>query len=124
MSGSGLDLPGVIPFVNKHPESLISHERRPDLRAARPGGPASARAPPDAPRALHLLPRTARGRCHDQRLGVHEREAGHAADGWLPRPEWMGPIDPRLPELRPLIWPNGVRHKAEHPTGLHGTLAR
>ena len=36
VSGSGLDLPGVIPFVNKHPESLISHERRPDLRAARP----------------------------------------------------------------------------------------
>ena len=41
-----------------------------------------------------------------------------------PGPEWMGPIDPRLPELRPLIWPNGVRHKAEHPTGLHGTLTR
>ena len=44
-------------------------------------------------------------------------------DGY-PGPEWMGPIDPRLPELRPLIWPNGVRHKAEHPTGLHGTLTR
>ena len=27
MSGSGSDLPGVVPFANKHPQSLTSHER-------------------------------------------------------------------------------------------------
>ena len=59
MSGSGSDLPGVVPFANKHPQLLTSHERDDAICAPcqGPGWPrVSARAPPDTPRALHLRP--------------------------------------------------------------------